>query len=286
MTKLLSISNDAKTVKGEKHGFLTAIMYLAPYKAAGYLVCPAAELAGCWQTCLNTAGRGGMAKGTFNPHGIELPDNSVQRARIWRTRLWMEQRDIFYDMLYGELFAFIAQAKLRGLTPVVRLNGTSDIQWEREVYSGSTVFSTFPELTFYDYTKLPGRLGRPLPPNYHLTLSYSEASPLYAKQCLKAHEHGASLAVVVRDDKLKARWLEQGAVDFDEHDLRFLDPPGTIGVLKAKGSARHETNGFVLTEENSNGASIGLQQGLRSDRVPRRDPVARLRRENAAERAA
>src|SRR5690606_5735471 len=159
MTKLLSISNDAKTVKGEKHGFLTAIMYLAPYKAAGYLVCPAAELAGCWQTCLNTAGRGGMAKGTFNPHGIELPDNSEQRARIWRTRLWMEQRNIFYDMLYGELYVFIVQAKLRGVTPVVRLNGTSDIQWEREVYSGSTVFSTVPVLTFYDYSKLPGRLG-------------------------------------------------------------------------------------------------------------------------------
>lgn len=252
MTKLLNIDANAKTIKGQKKGYMTAVLYLAPYKAAGYLVCPAAELAGCWQTCLNTAGRGGMpANGYFeSPGGITLPDNTAQRARIWRTKLWIESRDRFYDMLYHELNLFIRRAHRKGLTPVVRLNGTSDIQWEREIYSKSTVFSTFSELQFYDYTKLPGRLTRELPPNYHLTLSYSEASPLYARQCWKAHEkHGANLAIVVKDDQVKQQWLERGAIDFDEHDLRFLDPPGTIGVLRAKGSARRETNGFVITEE-------------------------------------
>ena len=64
MKKLLNIDQNAKTVKGQVKGFLTAVLYLAPYKASGINVCPMAELAGCWKGCLNTAGRGGISKGS------------------------------------------------------------------------------------------------------------------------------------------------------------------------------------------------------------------------------
>jgi len=258
MTKLLNIDANAKTVKGQKKGYMTAVMYLAPYKASGVNVCPLAELAGCWKTCLNTAGRGGMSKGgaTFSANGITLPDNAIQRARIWRTQLWVNHRERFWAMLVKELDAFIAKAKREGLTPVVRLNGTSDIEWERRLYVGprkflgKNIFSAYPDLQFYDYTKIAARFSRKqqLPNNYHLTLSYSEANDAYAEQCWKLNfTHKVNLAIVVKDKVLKEKWLNRPMVeDFDEHDLRFLDPPGCIGVLKAKGSARHETNGFVI----------------------------------------
>jgi hypothetical protein len=256
MTKLLNIDSNAKTVKGQKHGYLTGVMYLAPYKISGYNVCPTAELAGCWKTCLNTAGRASMpVNGTFiSPGGIELPDNAIHHARIRRTKLWIEDKVTFWDMLTNEIFLLRRRAKRVGLIPVVRLNGTSDILWERErdTESGKAIFDLFPDIQFYDYTKLPARLSWPeMPGNYHLTVSYSEASPFYTKQCQRAFENGAPLVAVVKDQALKDRYLELGAVDMDEHDLRFVNPPNSFGVLKAKGLAKKETNGFVLQEISS-----------------------------------
>lgn len=250
MTKLLNIDANAKTIKGQKHGYMTAIMYLAAYKAAGVQVCPAAELAGCWEDCLGVgAGHGRISKGgtRFSPHGISLPDNQVQRARIARTHLWAHNRREFWFQLYDEISKFRRKAERKGLIPVVRLNGTSDIRWEIQRDHGSmTVFERFPDLQFYDYTKLPGRLARELPNNYHLTVSYSEANHRYAQQCYDAHLSGHPMVVVVRDQSVKNQWLSKGAIDMDEHDLRFLDPPGALGVLKAKGTAKKLTNGFVI----------------------------------------
>ena len=260
MTQLLNIDANAKTIKGQKHGYMTAVMYLAPYKTSGINVCPFAELAGCWKTCLNTAGRGGMAKGnsTFITNGITLPDNAIQRARIWRTQLWSTDRSEFFAKLINEINAFIRKAKRKGLTPVVRLNGTSDIQWERErvVALGPngkvnrySIFELFPNIQFYDYTKIPKRLSTELPSNYHLTLSYSAASSKYQTLCDKVTKSLSTNVVYVAKDKvIKQEFLNAGFSDMDEHDLRFLDPPGTHGVLKAKGQARNETNGFVLTK--------------------------------------
>lgn len=276
MTKLLNIDSNAKTIKGQPHGYMTAVMYLAPFKSAGINVCPMAELAGCVAGCLNTAGRGGIAKdrARFNPHGVELPDNAIQRARIKRTRLFADDRAAFLTQLVTEIAAFVRKAERKGLTPCVRLNGTSDIRWENERFvwrtdgrkpfaqiadrhttpDQVTVFDLFPDLVFYDYTKLPNRFERELPANYHLSLSYSEASERYKEMCIKAHnEHRASLIFVVRDAATKARCLTENIVnrdmflvDGDEHDLRFLDAPGSLVYLKAKGSARRDDTGFVL----------------------------------------
>jgi len=261
--KLLNIDQNAKTIKGQKVGFLTAVMYLAPYKSAGINICPMADLAGCWKGCLNTAGRGGISKGSvkMNPYGIELPDNAIQHCRIKRTRLWADERDTFWIQLRKEITAFVKKAERKGLTPVVRLNGTSDIQWERfsPYYPGGvahTIFEMFPDLQFYDYTKIYKRFAHELPENYHLCLSYSEANEKYAERCWETHrEFNASLVMVYRtkDDIANARtWFEESHVNFvdgDANDLRFLDPDKSIVALKAKGLARRDDSGFVLDFE-------------------------------------
>ena len=70
--------------------------------------------------------------------------------------------------LHTELQAFINKAEKKGKIPCIRLNGTSDIQWEYIEYQGKNVFDTFPDVQFYDYTKIPTRKIDGIK-NYHLT---------------------------------------------------------------------------------------------------------------------
>jgi len=257
--KLLTISADPKTVKGEKRGYLTAIMYLAPYKVAGINVCPMAEVAECQHACLNTAGRGGMAKAnaTMAPYGFNVPDNAVQNARINRTRLYADDRAHFIDKLKIELFKFAIRADKLGLIPAVRLNGTSDIDWS--IRANGEIMQCFPSITFYDYTKVIKRAYKDQPKNYVLSLSYSQANFNYAADCLKAHDvTGINLVYVMRNEGDKQKAIEYAnahavnfpgskhRIDGDIDDLRFLDPQNSIVYLRAKGAARRDTTGFVL----------------------------------------
>lgn len=244
---LLRSGNNAKTVKGDGV-FETAIMYLAPADSVpGVNLCPMAELAGCKAGCLNTAGRGAFG--------------NVQAARMAKTVRYRDDRNQFMADLVADLEGFVRYCSRKGVAPAVRLNGTSDIQWEvgHPVRRGDrdygNVFDAFPEVQFYDYTKLPKRAYRTLPANYALTLSYSEASPRYAAMVAEAAaDTGANVAIVYRDKETRARamagegfglhWRE--VIDGDRDDLRFNDPKGVIVGLYAKGAAKGDTSGFVV----------------------------------------
>jgi hypothetical protein len=163
------------------------------------------------------------------------------------------------QQLTEEITKLVKRSARLGLHPAVRLNGTSDILWEKQPAMGLTeglynnIMEVFPEVQFYDYTKIAARMDRPRPKNYYLCLSYSEATKAYQKACTIQFLRGASMVHVVRDEAAKAIYFngtlygpETPIVDGDIHDLRFLDPPGAVVVLKAKGAAKKETNGFVL----------------------------------------
>lgn len=251
--KLLTIGNP-KTIKGEKLGYLTAILHLAPHKLSGYNVCPMAT-AGCAAACLNTAGRGGMFAGekTADLTGSEMVTqinsgklvNRIQSARITRTKMVAENRKEFMAQLVKELRSFFKMAERNKLTPVIRLNGTSDLRWEiyKVTVDGveyDNVMTLFPNIQFYDYTKIPNR--RNLPANYHLTFSLAEDNDLFA---LGAIENGMNVAVVFRTADYPKTFMGLTVVDGDESDLRFLDPSRSIVGLKAKGKAKKDTSGFV-----------------------------------------
>lgn len=251
-TTLLNIDANAKTVKGQKQGYMTAILYLSPWKSAGVNICPMAEMAGCFLGCLDTAGHGGIAKNraTFTPYGIERPDNACQRCRIRRTRLFIEDREAFMVQLHGEITKFIAKAGRKDLTPIVRLNGTSDIRWEQIVFVkdavSHTIFGHFPQIQFYDYTKICNRKIDDVP-NYHLSISYSEASARYAAMSYGAAiEQQRSLVVVFRTGDFPKTFKGRAVINGDENDLRFTDPPNVVVALKAKGKARNDESGFVI----------------------------------------
>lgn len=224
---LLGVGTNAKTVKGDGSEYLTAILYLAPADIVdGINVCPMAVLAGCKAGCLFSAGRGAF--------------NNVQQARKRKTILWRDNRQEFLRQLNQDLTRFQAYCKRKGLKAVVRLNGTSDIRWENYIDMASY------DIQFYDYTKILNR--RNLPSNYHLTVSYSEASDKYAKQVLQVKQDTSTNIAVVFKDKasIPSTYKGYNVVDGDKDDLRFLDVPNSVVALYAKGQAKKDNSGFVI----------------------------------------
>ena len=227
---LIGVGNDAKTVKGNGDEYMTGIMYMKPFKTVYngkvHNLCAMAEKAQCHVGCLNTAGRGQMS--------------SVQRGRERKTMLYLSDKIGFFDSLVNDLTTFSRRQRNNGIQPCVRLNGTSDIQFEK-----TGIMEQFPEIQFYDYTKIVKRAYTELPSNYHLTLSYSEADMDYADKVYQAViDTGINMAVVFRD-KLPKTFRGLRVVDGDTDDLRFLDPQGVVVGLKAKGSAKQDTSGFT-----------------------------------------
>jgi hypothetical protein len=228
--KLIACGNNAKTVKGDGSEYLTAIMYMKPWKHAGVNVCPMAEQASCIDGCLNSAGRGQM--------------NTVQTARERKTEWFAKDRDGFMRQLVDDVTRFVSYCNKRNIQPCIRLNGTSDIRWELIKVDGQNLMEMFPQVQWYDYTKIANRKN--VPANYHLTWSYSAANPKYAEMMHQALANMMNVAVVFRrKESIPAIWNKLVTVDGDKDDLRFLDPKGVAVALYAKGSAVHDDSGFV-----------------------------------------
>lgn len=237
--KLISCGTNAKTIKGDGSEYLTAIMYLAPWKiASSFNVCANAELAKCIDGCLFSAGRGQM--------------QSVSSARIRKTLWFTDDRVSFMQQLVDDIERFVKYCDKRGIKPCVRLNGTSDIRWEtipvtRGEHTLGNIFLAFPQVQFYDYTKIANRkIEHRTSGNYHLTFSYSNANPVYAKMTDTAIKNGMNVAVVFRTkQRIPTEYLGLPTIDGDKDDLRFLDPKQCVVALYAKGKAKHDKTGFV-----------------------------------------
>ena len=136
----------------------------------------------------------------------------------------------------------------------VRLNGTSDIAWEKvKMRDGRTLLELFPLVQFYDYTKNPVRmtafLNGEMPSNYHLTFSRSGENDALCRAFLKSGGNVAAVVAVKRGQplpKVLAGWEEFPVVDGDETDVRFQDGTGVIVALRAKGKAVGSADPFIL----------------------------------------
>jgi hypothetical protein len=238
--KLLSTGNP-KILKGMAQGYNTYILHLAPANVSGYETCPK-RTAGCTAACLNTAGRGGMFK-----RGEST--NVIQEARKRKTRLFFENRTEFMRLLVADIELAIKQSKRLGLVPVFRLNGTSDLSFEKyEVVRNEklfrNIFSAFAEVQFYDYTKVLGRKVTAIE-NYHLTFSAADGNDA---DVVKAIQQGYNVATVFGIKKtlpMPETYVGLPVFNGDESDLRFLDPKGVVVGLYAKGKAKKDTSGFV-----------------------------------------
>jgi len=232
---LLSISSDSKTIKGEKLGFLTGILYLAPANTTKYNTCAMASIAQCEEVCLYSAGRGAF--------------NSVQTGRINKTIWFFEERETFMHQLCKNIQTLINKAKRLNLTPLIRLNGTSDIKWENVSFTINgkyydNIMSAFPDVAFYDYTKIANRDN--LPSNYDLTFSYSGVLQ-YQKYVNIARANNMRIAVVFRSVSIIPNtFMGLPVIGGDNSDIRHVEPKNTIVALYAKGAAKRDTTGFVV----------------------------------------
>jgi hypothetical protein len=233
MKNLFNFTN-AKTIKGERFGYRTAILYLAPAKVSGVTNVCEHSTPECRGLCLNTAGLGGVFK-------------SIQESRIKKTRWMVKHPDLFWSRVGIEIANHITlthrhQVKLkRNLKPCVRINGTSDIYNEHM----QALMHRFPDVMFYDYSKdikriVDWTMGK-MPMNYHLTYSYGGGDTSNAMWCL---DNGVNVSVVFdtkRGKPLPTHHWGVRVIDGDEHDIRFLNKPqgkwGCIIGLRGKGKA-------------------------------------------------
>ena len=186
LSYLGGINTSAKIMKNQKYSQqLTYIIYLAPAMQSGYNVCPNSTPE-CRMGCLATSGRAAMELNTVNGK------QNIKNARIAKSRLLFEHPEFFMNWAIAEIKTYQKKAEKLGYGFSVRLNGTSDIDYSKILIDGKNIYDTFPEVNFYDYTKVLSKYDNK-PENYHLTFSYSGRNQ---HQCSSLLEKGYNIAVV------------------------------------------------------------------------------------------
>lgn len=237
---LFTVGN-TKTVKGLKQGYLTLILHFAPHTMNDKKinVCPHATES-CIATCLNDSGRYRL-----------FP--AIKKARIRKTNQFLENRALFIDNIAEEIQYYKNQASKKGLLLCVRLNGTSDIRWSKvNSTQGKNLFTLFPTIQFYDYTKNPYIVGDSKHiKNYHITFSFSGENHT---ECWDVAGMGINIAVafqgVKKSEEFTGTWQGKKIVDGDLNDLRFLDKRGMVVGLRVKGiKQKTMENSFLVQIE-------------------------------------
>jgi hypothetical protein len=222
--------SSAKTIKGEKIGYLTGIVYLKP----DHIICSMAKTAGCMFGCLESAGRGAF--------------NSVQQARISKTRFYYDQQQAFLLSLAADVWSIERKAKKQGFDPLVRPNGTSDIPYENLIiWDNKNLFQLFPNVQFYDYTKHPARnLQGKTAGNYDLTYSFSAITPKPITIKGLQNPNNSRVAVVFQKQAdIPVNFRGWNVIDGDNTDVRHIEPKNVVVALYAKGKAKKDTSGFT-----------------------------------------
>jgi hypothetical protein len=257
--RLLS-TDSAKAAKALGFGYLNGILYAAPHSTAGVGdLCPSST-AGCRALCLGLySGQASMVA------DLENGTNSVRDSRVAKARLFMSDRVFYLNQIALQIVRLSAKAEREGLKACIRLNGSTDIPFERMGFAlggkaaekvgakaGERVnlIDLFECEQFVDYTKIISRLAK-APRNLCVTLSRSEANET---ECLDALADGHNVAVVFAHGlPVSRRWKGFRVIDGDKHDLRHLDPrdasSGFVIGLSPKGAkAKRDMSGFVLRD--------------------------------------
>ena len=258
----IGIGSDAKTPKGEKleNPVMTGVQYLAPAKTSGVANLCNFSTNGCEEVCIFKTGRGQM--------------NATQQSRVNKTVQFVQNKAAYMLKLEKDIEALIRKAHRKNMTPSVRLNGTSDLPWERMPFVGkngwryASILERFPQVSFYDYTKNPHRAKQQ---PYHLTYSRAETADSH-KYSLELLASGVNVAVVfgitnkkqANDEMLPLpkTWNGYKVIDGDVSDVRFYDEQGVVVGLRfktSKGQALDgttDTTGFVVAVDWIDGEPI------------------------------
>lgn len=247
-----SFNQSAKMAMNGKNGVITYSLYLAPANMSGYECCPKQFSKNCRDLCLNGSGRN---KGDIISRGFE--GSHINRARIKKSKLFYEDRELFMLLLTYELEKTKQYAESRNMGFSVRLNCTSDLSPYIFKLGGKNILELYPDVIFYDYTKVPNRVALwEKYPNYHLTFSYDGYN---WDTCVDMLNKGINVAVVFESDVVPAMWRGYHVIPMSNSDLRYLDQKGGfIGHLHFHRPASTYKNGkyerpntpFVIMEDD------------------------------------
>lgn len=250
-------TNNAKTIKGEKLGYTTYIMYLAPFtqNSKGINLCSHASV-GCAKACLFSSGAARFDR--------------VQQGKIDKTEWFLDNRIEFLAKLDAEITVIEKKAKHQTSEniPVIRLNGTSDIAWEKfKIRDNKNIFELHPTIQFYDYTKNYIRMEKQLPSNYHLTFSMSENNKDKSLELLSKGFNVAMVFGIKKATELPIDYLGYKVINGDESDLRFLDEKNVIVGLKYKLLTGKGTKGINKENVDTNDFIINVDEIVELSRV-------------------
>ena len=225
-----------------EHGTMTYCLYLAPWNMSGHNTCPKGQH--CHEFCLNGSGQN---KCDQLARGVE--GSKINRSRIKKTNLFYDDRARFMEILIHEIESKRARAQRMGYGFSVRLNGTSDLSplAFRDPISGKNILELFPDVTFYDYTKVYNRINLLNQySNYDLTFSYDGFN---IEECEKFLQNGGRVAVVFFGDKLPKKFNGWKVIDGNLYDMRYLDENQTIVGLHYHKTANDYKNGHFETPD-------------------------------------
>ena len=236
-------TDNPKAIKAEGYGYLNAINYMSPHTLGGVGDLCSHASKGCIFVCLGDhAGQAAIS-------------DKVKDSRKRKAQYFMLERAAFMAEAVYHIRKLILLASASGLKLAIRMNGSTDVAFEGlaleiDGVRYRNIFEAFPNVQFMDYTKNPARMNRKLPANYHLTFSRSEKNDKIAFDLLKA---GKNVAIVMDHSIDRTSLLPLATiVDGDKHDLRFLDPVGSLVVLTPKGNrAKKDISGFVIRSAQS-----------------------------------
>lgn len=221
-------TSNAKTAKNPQE---TYILYLAPHtqNSKGTNICPKASK-GCAESCLFSAGRGAFS--------------NVINARVNKTEYYLENKRGFVQQLARELTKISMKASKNTTQTLIRLNGTSDLDFVYllKKYADFDI-TEHNNLHFYDYTKILGKVRKYKDSkNYTLTFSRAEDNDHEVFEALKL---GANVSAVFANE-LPDVWKKYPVINGDRTDSEMLEYKGFILGLKAKGKGKKDTSGFVI----------------------------------------
>lgn len=223
----------AKMRYSYENGVETYCVYLAPADMSGHNVCPNSKF--CKQFCLNGSGQN---KADILYRGFD--HSKINLSRIKKTNLFFENKDLFMKLLVKEISKAQRHATKNGMGFAVRLNGTSDLNPEEFTLEGKNILEIFPNVQFYDYTKVSTRfqlMGKY--DNYDITYSFNGYNwPL----CEKFLKEGGKVAVVF-DGELPNTFHGFKVIDANGYDMRYLDPKGSVMGLHYHKTANDYKNG-------------------------------------------
>jgi hypothetical protein len=230
-------------------------------------------------------------------------------SQYLKTEALVVNPEAFAIAMIKQIESFRKAARELGYHPAIRLNVTSDFN----PATFENIINMFPDVTFYDYTKLD---TKPIAPNHHLTYSSTGASQVVGNTTIlnkfsnwdrmvdKILPSGRNVAMAFTSRSAMPKFVQDERTgktfevwNGDEYDARFLDPVKEsgdgliIGLTNKDNTTKPEDaaakhNGFFLDydpERDGDTLVIPNQEKIKADQG---QPVKFTKQARASLRAA